>query len=101
MVGRVGRRGVEALVLLFAVLGFTYVPLGEHTGLEHSKAILGTDAASRAASELFGSVGRLKARWLGDPRAAVPPPLKPGSSAEPISAPPDELLCAPAPAEPR
>ncbi|MEZ4374848.1 MAG: hypothetical protein R3B07_28805 [Polyangiaceae bacterium] len=99
MFGSLGRRSVEATVLLFAVLGFTYVPLGEHTGLEHAKAIFGTDAASRAGSELWDAVSRLRERWLGDPRGHVPPPLPSGAEPEPNSATPEELLSKSAPAE--
>ncbi|MCB9585049.1 MAG: hypothetical protein H6718_06600 [Polyangiaceae bacterium] len=99
MFGSLGRRSVEATVLLFAVLGFTYVPLGEHTGLEHAKAIFGTDAASRAGSELWGAVSRLRDRWLGDPRGHVPPPAPSGAAPEPNSATPEELLSKSAPAE--
>ncbi len=99
MVGSLGRRSVEATVLLFAVLGFTYVPLGEHTGLEHAKAIFGTDAASRAGSELWDAVTRLRERWLGSPREHVPPPLPSGAPPEPNSAPPEELLSKATPQE--
>lgn len=92
MVGSLGRRSVEAVVLLFAVLGFTYVPLGEHTGLEHAKAILGTQAASQAGSELWETVTHLRTRWLGDPRGHVPPPVPSNAPPQPNSALPDEVM---------
>jgi hypothetical protein len=41
-VGNLGRRLVESVVGLFALLGFVYVPLGRHTGFEHAKAVLST-----------------------------------------------------------
>lgn len=97
MVGSLGRRSVEAVVLLFAVLGFTYVPLGEHTGLEHAKAIFGTHAASQAGGELWETVTRLRERWLGDARGQVPPPLPSNAPPQPNSALPDEVLSKPAP----
>ncbi len=98
MMGRLGRRAVEALVLLFAVLGFSYVPLGEHTGLEHTRAIMGTDAAQRAARELAQSWLNLRGRWLGDPRGSLPPPAPSGGAEQPSSEPLRELLSKAAPA---
>ncbi|MBX3184011.1 MAG: hypothetical protein KIT72_00685 [Polyangiaceae bacterium] len=100
MVGRLGRRAVEALVLLFALLGFSYVPLGEHTGLEHTRAIMSTDAARRAARELAHSWLDLRQRWLGDPRGNLPAPAPSGGADQPSSEPLRELLSKSAPAEP-
>jgi len=51
---------------LFAVLGFCYVPLGGHTGLEHAKAILTTPAAKRAGVELVEALIRVRARLTGE-----------------------------------
>jgi hypothetical protein len=51
-VGGFGRRLLESIVGLFAILGFVYVPLGRHTGFEHAKAVLSTPAALRAWTEL-------------------------------------------------
>jgi hypothetical protein len=60
------RRGLEAGISLFAVLGFCYVPLGSHTGLEHAKAIFGTPAAKRAGTELVEAFVRLRGKLSGE-----------------------------------
>jgi len=62
VLGVLGRRGVEAGISLFAVLGFCYVPLGGHTGFEHAKAILSTPAAKRAGAELLDALIRVRAK---------------------------------------
>ncbi|HEY2404466.1 MAG TPA: hypothetical protein VGI10_00580 [Polyangiaceae bacterium] len=59
-----GRRGIDALVAAFALLGFFYVPLGEHTGFEHAKAIFTTPAAERAGRELTGALLRVRDKLL-------------------------------------
>jgi len=61
-----GRRGLEAAISGFALLGFCYVPLGGHTGLEHAKAILGTPAAKRAGIELIAAFAKVRARLTGE-----------------------------------
>jgi len=68
---------------MFAVLGFCYVPLGGHTGLEHVKAVLSTPAAKRAGLELLDALMRVRAKLTGEVEAfatgsgpnATPPPL--------------------------
>jgi hypothetical protein len=62
VIARFGRRLLEALVALFALLGFAFVPLGEHTGLEHLKAIASTSAAQKAARELVQAGVELRQR---------------------------------------
>ena len=62
MIARFGRRLLEGLVALFALLGFAFVPLGERTGLEHLKAIASTPAAERAARELVQASVELRQR---------------------------------------
>jgi hypothetical protein len=62
VIARFGRRLLEGLVALFALLGFAFVPLGEHTGLEHLKAIASTPAAERAARELVQAGAQLRQR---------------------------------------
>jgi hypothetical protein len=57
-----GRRCIESVVGLFAVLGFIYVPLGRHTGFEHAKAVLSTPAASAAIDDLTQTALRLRTR---------------------------------------
>lgn len=66
VVGRTAHRALDVMVLLFAALGFVYVPLGKHTGYEHAKAILATGAASRAGRELREAVDRLRGRVVQD-----------------------------------
>lgn len=86
VLGVLGRRGVEACISLFAVLGFCYVPLGGHTGFEHAKAIFTTPAAKRAGTELIEALLRVRAKLTGEVQAitsqstgphAVPPSLPP------------------------
>lgn len=62
--GNFGRRCVESVVGLFAVLGFLYVPLGRHTGFEHTKAVLSTPAAAAAIEDLTTSAVALRERAL-------------------------------------
>lgn len=57
-----GRRLVESVVGLFAILGFIYVPLGRHTGFEHAKAVLSTPAASAAIDDLTQTALSLRTR---------------------------------------
>jgi hypothetical protein len=74
--GNLGRRCVESVVGLFAVLGFLYVPLGRHTGFEHAKAVLSTPAASAAIDDLTTTAMALRERALklvtGQERAESP-----------------------------
>jgi hypothetical protein len=67
--GIAGRRVAEALVALFALLGFVFVPLGQKTALEHTFAIFSTPPAIGAFRELAGTVLRLKDRIV---EAVVP-----------------------------
>ena len=71
MFGIAGRRVAEALVALFALLGFAFVPLGQKTALEHSLAIFSTPAAMSAFRELGTTVLRLRDRIVG---AVAPAP---------------------------
>ena len=57
---RAGLRTLNLTVLFFAALGFCFVPLGQHTGWEHTKAILATQAAAEARSEVAIAFGRLR-----------------------------------------
>jgi len=66
VLGVLGRRGVEASISLFAVLGFCYVPLGGHTGFEHAKAVFTTPAAKRAGAELLDALIRVRAKLTGE-----------------------------------
>ena len=66
MIPRLGLRAIEAFVLLFAVLGFVFVPLGRRTALEHVQAVLSTPAATDARHELSDAFVRTLDRiWQG------------------------------------
>ena len=82
VLGVLGRRGFEAGISLFALLGFCYVPLGGHTGFEHAKAVFSTKAAKRAGTELLDALIRVRAKLMGEAQefarsgpAATPPAL--------------------------
>jgi hypothetical protein len=59
-----GRRLIESVVGLFALLGFVYVPLGRHTGFEHAKAVFSTPAATAAIDDLTTTALGLRQRAL-------------------------------------
>lgn len=77
MFGRFGRRGVELLVLLFAGLGFAFVPLGKKTGLEHARAILATGPAAEAGRGLVEGARRLRQALVAAPEAEPREPSHP------------------------
>jgi len=62
--GNLGRRLVESVVGLFAILGFVYVPLGRHTGFEHAKAVFSTPAAAAAIDDLTTTALGLRQRAI-------------------------------------
>lgn len=66
-----GRRGFEAGISLFAILGFCYVPMGKHTGLEHARAVFGTPAAKRAGLELVEAFARVRSKLTGEAEEMV------------------------------
>ena len=65
MFGLAGRRLAEGLIALFALLGFTLVPLGRKTALEHARDIFTTPAAADAFRELGGATLRLREKLTG------------------------------------
>lgn len=82
MFGSLGRRAVEAVVGLFALLGFAYVPLGSKSGLEHSVALLRTAPAREAAAGLVNALHKareLVVRTLADTRSDTTPLPLPSS----------------------
>jgi len=84
VIGNLGRRATELVVLLFALLGFVFVPLGQRTALEHLGKILSTGAASEAMQGLADSVAELRKRLADRPRAprqAVFAPIGPDAGA--------------------
>lgn len=62
MIGTLGRRALEIGVGFFALLGFFSVPLGERTAFEHTRAILATDAATRAGRDLLQAFADVRQR---------------------------------------
>ncbi len=74
-----GRRGFEAGISLFAILGFCYVPLGSHTALEHAKAVFGTPAAKRAGLELVEAFMRVRGKLTGEAQEMVTGPATPSA----------------------
>ncbi len=62
--GNLGRRLVESVVGLFAMLGFLYVPLGRQTGFEHAKAVFSTPAAAAAVDDLTTTALGLRQRAI-------------------------------------
>ena len=74
MFTRLGRRALDALEVVFAVLGFCYVPLGKKTGLEHAKAIFATAPAREAAAELWQAAGRVRRTMFGQETPTPEPP---------------------------
>lgn len=77
--GIAGRRVAEALVALFALLGFVFVPLGKKTAVEHTFAIFSTPPAVGAFRELADTVLRLRDRIV----EAVVPPVAPKNQPKP------------------
>ncbi|HEX2880395.1 MAG TPA: hypothetical protein VHO25_12760 [Polyangiaceae bacterium] len=71
-----GRRLIDWLVLGFAAYAFAFVPLGEHTALEHVKAILSTEDSARAGRELKHA-GEKLAHKLLEPKGLDPADTQP------------------------
>jgi hypothetical protein len=70
VLNRIGRRGLELLIALFALLGFFYVPLGKKTGFEHAKAIFSTRPAQEAGREIVQAGDRIKTKMIDEVRRA-------------------------------
>lgn len=79
MLGNVGRRALESVIGLFALLGFAYVPLGSKTGLEHSVALMRTPPAREALAGLISAVTRAREKLsdalFPEARQSLPLPL--------------------------
>jgi len=82
--GSFGRRAFEAVVALFALLGFFFVPLGRHTGFEHARAVFTTPAAGRAFREVTQALAGLKAKVLGEAQSGQPQPRARRGEPEPV-----------------
>lgn len=83
--GLAGRRLVEGVVALFALLGFAFVPLGKKTALEHTLDIFTTPAARSAWQELGAATERLRDRLV----ATVLPGKAAEGTLEPLGAKPE------------
>jgi hypothetical protein len=82
VLGLLGKRPIELVVLFFALYAFVFVPLGRRTGFEHAKAILDTPAAKDAGSEILDAADRLRRRLLGGGASeppSVPKRARPGA----------------------
>jgi hypothetical protein len=66
VIARYARRGIEALVALFALLGFCFVPLGEKTALQHLGAIARTAPAAELGHEIVGAAQRIRRRLFAE-----------------------------------
>lgn len=84
---KLGRRALQLAVLFFAALGFTTVPLGERTGLQHLQRILATVAVSDAARDVSTSARELVRRLTGESpvTANEPPDELPPDAERPLS----------------
>jgi hypothetical protein len=92
-----GRRLVESVVGLFAILGFLYVPLGRHTGFEHAKAVFSTPAAASAIEDLTAAAVDLRLRVVD----FVTGRLSPGAMSDADPSPPPEKAHPPGREPPR
>jgi hypothetical protein len=81
--GNLGKRLVEGVVGLFAILGFVYVPLGRHTGLEHTLAVLSTPAAAAAVEDLSRTALALRQRAIDFLTQHATPQLQPHPGDQP------------------
>ena len=59
MLHHLGRRALDLVIGVFALLGFFFVPLGRHTGFEHVRAVAATAPAAEAYRGLLAAGERL------------------------------------------
>lgn len=90
-----GRRAVESVVFVFALLGFCCVPLGSKTGFEHTLALLETSTMREAGAGLLSMLDRARAaivRWFErKPSETTPLPLPSGRSSDAVEPVPPDL----------
>lgn len=96
MFGTMGRRAIESVVGLFAVLGFGCVPLGSKTGWEHTLALVRTAPAQDAAAGLVRAFARARARVVSvlpapDGESGAPQLPRPNPSTAPVRPVPPRL----------
>ncbi len=88
MLHQLGRRALDLVIGLFAVLGFCFVPLGHKTGFEHAKAIVGTRPATEADRGFVAASSKLRQALIEQlrgrkARASELGPVKPASGRHP------------------
>ena len=81
MLHRLGRRALDLVIGLFAVLGFFYVPLGPRTGFEHVKAIVATPPALEAYRGFVSAADKLHRTLVDKLRGRRP--TRPARTQEP------------------
>ena len=89
MLRSLGKRAIDLTVVLFAVLGFASVPLGEKTGLEHVRSILSSPQAQQAKRDIITTLKSLREQILPSQQALKPrrTPRSTELSSEPSSQP--------------
>jgi hypothetical protein len=104
---KLGRRALDLVIGLFAVLGFFYVPLGPRTGFEHVRAIVATAPAVEAYRGFVSAAEKLHRALLeklrggrskGSAHSAAPEPEARGaelSHVQPTDAGVDASVTAP------
>jgi hypothetical protein len=78
---KLGRRALDLVIGLFAVLGFFYVPLGPRTGFEHVKAIVATAPAVDAYRGFVSATEKLHRTLIDKLRGRGP--SRPARTEEP------------------
>lgn len=63
---RLARWAIDAVVTLFALYAFAFVPLGNQTGFQHLRDILATEEAREAGRGLLDAAERLRNRLVAD-----------------------------------
>ncbi|HLV68527.1 MAG TPA: hypothetical protein VKY73_22075 [Polyangiaceae bacterium] len=87
----VGRRAVELVIVLFAILGFAFVPLGGKTGLEHALFLARSQPARQLATGLLAALSRAVDRAQENFRP------RPVDDSEPVPVPTGENAVEPVP----
>jgi hypothetical protein len=82
--GNAGRRTLESVVAVFALLGFCFVPLGSKTAFQHTLALLQTPPAREAGAGFLMALAKARAllveTFLSGPSETAPLPLPSGRS---------------------
>jgi hypothetical protein len=82
--GNAGRRALESVVAVFALLGFCFVPLGTKTAFQHTLALLQTPPAREAGAGFLAAIAKARAlvvdTFFSEPSEAAPLPIPSGRS---------------------